>query len=125
MKLLSIEGWNFQGLKSFKYVFDGQSASLYGDNATGKTTVFNSMTWLLFDKSSTGAKGFTPKTKGPDGDLHFLDHAAEGIFQTEGGQIVTLKKCFHENYQKRRGTNSEEFVGHSTDYFIDGVPGNS
>ena len=122
MKLLTLKLENFQGLKAEEFQLDGQSASIYGDNATGKTTVFNAITWLLFDKASTGAKNFTPKTKGPDGDLHYLDHAVEAAFRMDDGRIVTLRKVFHENYKKKRGSATEEFDGHSVDFYIDGVP---
>lgn len=124
MKLLKLKLENFQGLKAEEFKFDGHSASIYGDNATGKTTIFNAMTWLLFDKASTGAKNFTPKTKGPDGDLHYLDHAAEATFSMDDGRIVSLRKVFHEVYKKKRGSAVEEFDGHTTDYYIDGVPSN-
>jgi len=124
MKLLTLKLENFQGLKAEEFQFGGKSASIYGDNATGKTTIFNAMTWLLFDKASTGAKNFTPKTKGPDGDLHHLDHAAEATLSLDNGRIVVLRKVFHENYKKKRGSNVDEFDGHTTDYYIDGVPSN-
>lgn len=122
MKILTLQLENFQGIKLASFDFDGQSSSLYGDNATGKTTVFNAITWLLFDRPSTGAKNYTPKTKGSDGDLHFLEHAATARFSMEDGRIVTLRKVFHENYKKKRGSATEEFDGHSIDFYIDGVP---
>lgn len=124
MKLLTLRLENFQGLKAEEFQIGGNSASIYGDNATGKTTIFNALTWLLFDKASTGAKNFSPKTKGPDGDLHFLEHAAEAKFSLDDGRIVTLRKAFHEIYKKKRGSNVDEFDGHTTDYYIDGVPSN-
>ena len=49
-------------------VLDGRSASIFGDNGTGKTTIFNAITWLLFDKPSPGAKYWTPNTRGADGE---------------------------------------------------------
>lgn len=123
MKLLRITLTNFQGIKSLCFSFpDGRSASIYGDNATGKTTVYNALTWLLFDKASTAAKNFTPKTKGADGDLHHLDHSAEGMFSTDEGRVVTLKKTYKEVYKKKRGSAREEFSGHTVEYEIDGVP---
>ena len=122
MKLLTLKLENFQGLRQEEFRFDGKSANIYGDNASGKTTIFNAITWLLFDKASTGAKNFTPKTKGPDGDLHYLDHAAEATFSLDDGRIVTLRKVFHENYKKKRGSNMDEFDGHSVDFYVDGVP---
>jgi DNA repair exonuclease SbcCD ATPase subunit len=122
MKLLTLKLENFQGLKAEEFNFNGHSASIYGDNATGKTTVFNAITWLLFGKASTGAKNFTPKTKGPDGDLHYLDHAAEATFKLQDGRVITLRKVFHEVYKKKRGSATEEFDGHTIDFYIDGVP---
>jgi len=121
MKLIRLKLENFQGIKSAEFRLDGHSASIYGDNATGKTTVYNAVTRLLFDRASTNAKNFTPKTKGADGDLHYLDHAAEAEFDI-GGRSITLRKVFHENYKKKRGSAAEEFDGHSVDYYVDGVP---
>lgn len=122
MKIKSLRLENFQGLKAATFDFEGQSASIYGDNATGKTTVYNAVTWLLFDRPSTGAKNYTPKTKGPEGDLHYLDHAAEARFIMDDGRLVTLRKVFRENYKKKKGSATAEFDGHSVDFFIDGVP---
>lgn len=123
MKLLKLILTNFQGIKNLELNFtNGQSASIYGDNATGKTTVFNSLTWLLFDKASTAAKNFTPKTKGPDGDLHHLEHSVTATFEAEDGRIVNLQKTYKEVYKKKRGSAIEEFSGHTVDYAVDGVP---
>lgn len=123
MRLYQLKLNNFQGIKSLSLDFPkGYSASIYGDNATGKTTVYNALTWLLFDKASTAAKNFTPKTKGLDGDIHHLDHSAEAVFSTDDGRIVTLKKVYKEVYKKKRGSAHEEFSGHTVEYEIDGVP---
>lgn len=121
VKILKLTLGNFQGIRELELDFGGKSASIYGDNATGKTTVFNAVTWLLFDKASTGAKGFTPKTRGAQGDLHHLEHRAEAVFDISG-KTVTLKKVFREVYKKKRGFLHEEFDGHTIDYFVDGVP---
>ncbi len=123
MKLNKLVLTNFQGIKSQEFDFNGDSATIYGDNATGKTTVFNSITWLLFDKASTGAKGYNPKTNDEVGlHKHNLEHSAEAIFTLETGQIIKFKKVFKEVYKKTRGSNIEEFSGHTTDYYIDDVP---
>lgn len=123
MKLLSLVLENFQGIKNFTLAIDGKNASVYGDNGTGKTTLANANSWLLFDKPYTGAKNFTPKTKGPDGeDLHNLNHSAEGTYQLEDGSILNLKKIYKEVWTKTRGSNELSFSSHTIDYFIDGVP---
>lgn len=102
---------NFQGLKHEEIQLDGHSASIYGRNASGKTTVFNAITWLLFGKPSTWAKNWDPKTKGPNGDLHNLEHSATGTFQLDDGQTVILKKTFHEVWKRKRGSANEEYSG--------------
>jgi len=122
MRLLTLQLSSFQGIRDARFDFNGANADVFGDNATGKTTLFNALTWLLFGKASTGAKNFTPKTKGPDGDLHYLDHAVEGKFTLDDGQILTLRKVYKEDYKTKRGSSQKEFNGHITDHFIDGVP---
>jgi len=122
MILQSMTLTNFQGIRDLHLDFNGKSGSIYGTNGAGKTTVYNAFTWLLFDKASTGAKNFTPKTKGPDGDLHNLDHSAEAAFIMQTGETATFKKVYHEVWKKKRGSSAEEFDGHTVDYYIDGVP---
>ena len=121
MKIISIKLENFQGIRNAEFVLNGQSASIYGDNATGKTTIFNAVTWLLFDKASTGAKNFNPKTKSADGDEHYLEHAAQLKIESDGKTFV-LRKVLKEIWGKKRGSKTEEFDGHSVDYFVNGVP---
>ena len=104
MRINTLRLENFQGIKSAGFDFNGQSASVYGDNGTGKTTIYNAVTWLLFDRPSTGAKGFTPKTRDQSGgNVHFLDHSAEAVFSMEDGRLVTMRKVFHENYKRSAG----------------------
>ena len=123
MKIKRLRLENFQGLRDATFDFDCRSASVYGNNGAGKTTVFNAVTWLLYGRASTDATGFTPKTRGgPDGYLHNLSHSAYGEFVADNGRIVTLKKTFHEVYKKKRGSAQQEFSGHTVDYELNGVP---
>ena len=122
MKLTYLKLENFQGIRDMSIFFDGHNASIYGDNGTGKTTVYNAITWLLFDRSSTGTKNYSPKTKNANGDEHYLDHSSEATFSQPDGTKITLKKTLKEVYKRKRGSASEEFDGHTVDYFINGVP---
>lgn len=120
MRIISLKLENFQGVADKFFDFeDGQNYSIYGDNATGKTTVYNAFTWLLTGNSSTGIKSFNPKTI----EAHGLDHSVEAVMLDEKTQNrVTLKRVFREVYTKKRGAVSEVFSGHTTDYYIDDVP---
>ena len=123
MKLIKLELQNFQGIRRFALDVYGENCTIYGTNGVGKTTIANALTWLLFDKPYTGEKGYTPKTVGEDGrELHHLDHKASATFMKEDGSQVTLTKVFHEVWKKKRGSATEEFSGHVTDAYIDGVP---
>ena len=50
MKLLKLKLKNFKGIKDFTLETDGKNVNVYGENGTGKTTIFDAFLWLLFDK---------------------------------------------------------------------------
>jgi len=122
MKLLALMLTNFKGVKNFALVLEGKDASVFGDNGTGKTTLADSISWLLFDKDSKGNSKFDIKTQDVYGQpVHNLEHTVEGSFNT-GNAPITLKKTYRELWQKKRGFIAPEFTGHTTDYEVDGVP---
>ena len=122
MKLLSLKLENFQGIKSLEITSDGSDIEIRGDNATGKTTIGNAITWLLYDKPLGGEKNFSPKTLNGNGEeVHNLVHSVEATF-TDAGQQLILKKEFMEIWAKKRGTSKSTFTGHTTDYCINTIP---
>lgn len=123
MRLITLTLTNFQGVKNATFNFNGKNVDVYGDNATGKTTIFNAFTWLMFGKASTKeASSFTPKTRTSQGEAHNLEHSAEMEIETYPGCVVAFKKVFKEIYKKKRGSVAEEFSGHTIDYYVNGVP---
>ena len=123
MKILNLTLKNFKGIRSFELDTHGRDVNIFGDNAVGKTTLADAFMWLLFDKDSSNRKDFQIKTLGPDGEPeHGLEHSAEAILQLEDGSQIALKKVFREKWTKKKGSATATFTGHTTDYFIDGVP---
>lgn len=123
MKLLKLSLKNFKGIKSFTLDAQGKDVNIYGDNATGKTSIFDAFTWLLFDKDSLNRKDFQIKTLKHDGEPeHGLEHSVEAILELEDGNQISLKKVFKEKWTKKRGSATAEFTGHTVDHFINGVP---
>lgn len=122
VRLLELNLKNFKGVREFSLKSEGQNVKVFGDNATGKTTLFDGFVWLLFDKDSQNKKDFSIKTlnKGGQG-LHGLEHEVEGVFLIDGKQL-SLRKVFSEKWTKKRGSAEKQFSGHTTDYYIDGVP---
>ena len=45
---------NFKCHRHLELDFRGGNASVYGDNATGKTSVYDAFVWLLFGKETKG-----------------------------------------------------------------------
>lgn len=122
MKLLELRLRNFKGIKKMDLKANGGNLRIFGDNATGKTTIFDAFTWLLFDTDSKNKAEFGIKTWDPNGNvIHHLDHEVEGKFDVDG-EIIELKKVYREKWVKRRGATERTFDGHETDYFVDGVP---
>lgn len=112
---------NFKGVKNFSIEMNGSNAMIYGDNATGKTSLFDAFLWLLFDKDSQNKKDFEIKTLKDGKAIPMLDHEVECEL-TIDHQPMTLRKVYREKYTKTRGSATKEFSGHETDYFINETP---
>lgn len=120
MKLTKLELLNFKGLKSFTIDLNG-NVVIRGDNATGKTTVFDSVCWLLFGKDSLDRADFEIKTLDGGEPIHKVNHEVTGTFTLDEGGTVELKRVYREKYSSPRG-GEVTLTGHTTDYFVDGVP---
>lgn len=120
MKLTKLELLNFKGLKSFTINLNGDVV-IRGDNATGKTTVFDSVCWLLFGKDSLDRADFEIKTLDGGEPIHKVNHEVTGTFILDEGGTVELKRVYREKYSSPRG-GEVTLTGHTTDYFVDGVP---
>lgn len=120
-QLKSLQLVNFKGIQSLTIDFKDQT-SIYGQNASGKTTIFDAFTWLLFGKDSTDRKDFEIKTLDTFNQvIPKLDHEVTGILQVDGRK-VTLKRVYKEKWVKRRGTDTESMDGHETLFYVDDVP---
>ena len=120
MKLTKLELLNFKGLKSFTINLNGDVV-IRGDNATGKTTVFDSVCWLLFGKDSLDRADFEIKTLDGGEPIYKVNHEVTGTFTLDEGGTVELKRVYREKYSSPRGGDIT-LTGHTTDYFVDGVP---
>lgn len=119
--LKKLELKNFKGIKDLSIDF-GNVTSISGKNATGKTTVVDAFTWLLFGKDSKDRTTFNIKTLDANGEeLHGLEHSVTGELEVDG-QAITLQRLYKEKWTKQRGQAQAELKGHTTEYFINEVP---
>jgi chromosome segregation ATPase len=112
---------NFKGIKELNVIFSPVT-NISGDNGTGKTTLFDAFTWLLFGKDSHDSKDFEIKTlDSSNRPIPQIDHTVEGVLNIDG-KGITLKRTYREKWTRRRGADASELTGHETLYFIDGAP---
>lgn len=127
MQLMSLTLDHFKGFDHREFQFEGKNAVLYGDNAAGKTTVYDALTWLLFGKDSQGRTGFEIKPLFTSGEHQgeVKDHAA--VTSVEAALLVNgaqrrLKRSCREVWTKKRGSSEAAFDGHASEFTVDGVP---
>lgn len=116
---------NFKCHRHLTLQLDGRNATLYGDNATGKTSVYDALTWLLFGKDSAGNGEKNIEIKPLDSTGSVIDHSAITSVEAElsvDGEITTLKRTYREVWSTKRGTSVETYDGNTSEYFVDGVP---
>lgn len=125
IKIMKLSLENFKCHKALTLDFNGGNASIYGDNASGKTSIYDALTWLLFGKDSAGngEKNIEIKPLGPDGEV--VDHDAltsvEAVLSVNG-EGITLKRTYKEVWSTKRGSSRATYDGNTSEYFIDGVP---
>lgn len=121
MRLNKLTLRNFKGVENFTFNPNGKSAEIKGANETGKTTVADALTWLLFDKDTAGAspEAFGIKTRESGKVVHGRNHEVVGEFKDPA---VKLQKSYKEKWTKKTGHAHKELTGHTTEYHIDDIP---
>ena len=119
IKEISIE--NFKGCTSAKYSF-GNKNTVSGANASGKTTMFDAVTWALFNKDSLGVEKFNIRPLDADGkQIDNVEIKVEVTFVVDGKEKV-LTKVQKQNWVKKRGFSESTLQGNVNSYEVDGYP---
>ncbi len=119
--ILNMQLLNFKGVRNLNLDF-GNITNISGDNGTGKTTIFDAFTWLMFGKNSSDDKDFNIKTLDAENNpIHRLEHEVSATLEVDG-RIFKLRRVFKEKWVKKRGEAESEFTGHETLFFADDVP---
>lgn len=124
MKKIKLQVLNLRNFKSIeKLIIDfSDQTIIQGANGSGKTTVFDSFTWLLFGKNSDNSADFNLKPLDEYNEpIHNLETEVEGTFLIDGQQLI-LKRCFREKWTTKKGSETAELTGHETTFFFNGVP---
>ena len=121
-KIKSIAFQNFKGCKNATYTFDGKNVTVCGANGSGKTTIFDAFTWLLFGKDSLDNAKFEIRPLDKDGkQIDNVEICVAATLEIDGKE-VELKKTQRKNWVKKRGTQNPVLQGNVNEYEIDGYP---
>lgn len=108
---------NFKGIKELVINF-GQLTNVYGDNAQGKTTIFDGFCWCLFGKNSNGEAKFNIKPLNADGtEVSGVDCVVTIVLEKDGIE-TSFTRNYHEVWKTPRGKADKVFDGHKTDYLV-------
>lgn len=121
MILKSLHMENFKGIKSLDVNFSNKT-SIKGQNAVGKTTIFDAFTWLLFNKNSAGEEKFNVRPLDEHNNkIHNVEIKVVAVVSVDG-KDVELSKTQKENWVKKRGTDTVTLQGNINSFEIDGYP---
>lgn len=113
---------NFKGVADLAIDFGAHTTDIAGRNGSGKTTVFDAFTWLLFGKDSQNRTEFDLKTLNTDGKIiYHLPHEVSAIINVDG-EDITLCRRLVEKWPKRNGEPT--FIGNQIERLYNDVPCN-
>lgn len=121
IKIKSLAIQNFKGRKKGEYSF-GNTTKISGANASGKTTLFDAFTWLLFGRDSLDNAKFEIRPLDADGkQIDNVEICVSAVIEVNDEEIE-LKKTQKQNWVKKRGSENPVLQGNVNTYEIDGYP---
>ena len=122
IKLISLTIHNFKGLKDFDFDPEGENINVLGQNASGKTTIFDAFTWLLFGKSSDGSTKFNAKPLDSNGqEILGAEPLVEAVLDIDG-KSLTLRRELKESWVQPKGSIERVRKSDVTVLMVDSVP---
>lgn len=122
MKEIKLDSLTLRHFRCHEFLhldFGGRDRVIYGDNASGKTSIYDALTWLLFGKDCQGGSGLEVKPLGKDGEV--TDPMAitevQGVLTVDGEQR-SFRRTYHQIVSGRDGS----FQGNTSEFYVDGVP---
>ena len=119
--LLSMDIQNFKGCTGKTIDFTDKT-KICGANATGKTTIFDAFTFLLFNRDSLGSADFDIRPLDADGKMiDNIEICVKARISVDDEEFE-LKKVQKQKWVKKRGTDTREFQGNVNEFEINGYP---
>lgn len=125
IELVHLDIENFKGLSSVTIDFNDTITNVLGKNGSGKSSIYDAWSWLLFDKNGSGESKFNIRRLDADGNpVHHTDISVTGTISVDGTEF-TLQKVQRERWVKKRGQSEQEYSGNTNEFSINGYPKSS
>ena len=122
LKLKQLIIKDFQGIKEQSFNIDGQNATIYGQNGSGKTTTATALQWLLFDKNLQGKQIEVVPLDKDNNELYESIPHVTAVFDKDGQELKLTKESFPK-YMKNKMTGAKEYTKSRTGkQYIDDIP---
>ena len=116
---------NFKKFKDQTIEFGEKATSIFGQNYRGKSSVADSFSWVLFNKSSTGnteGSQFRPRRYDENGvNIDHVDVVVELLLSIDGNE-VKIKKTQSQKWVRHHGEDFDSYTGDETKYEWNDVP---
>ena len=116
---------NFKGIKDLEVAFAPDLTVISGQNATGKTTIADAFSWVLFNSDTANRSDFKVQTH-IDGELVPEIETKVELMLTEFSGSNELQHTFtrvvRQKWVKDKGTKELSFRGIESVYFYNDVP---
>lgn len=113
---------NFKGIDDLSIEFPSNKTIICGRNATGKTSVYDAFTFLMFDKDSVGNNKFESRKLDANGEkVHHVDISVTANIRVDDVHYE-LNRTMVEKWTKRRGSETAELTGNQSKFSINGFP---
>lgn len=122
IKINKIEISNFKGIKNLEIDLKGENTVISGKNGVGKTTIADSVSWVLFDKLSDGSAANKIRPHDINGkDIDYIDISVLLALDVDGTEMQ-IKKMQKQKWTTPRGQEQAVFGGNKNEYEVNGVP---
>lgn len=112
---------NFKGVVEADYTFNADHTHITGDNATGKSTIFEAYLWCLFDKNQQGNATKVQPLDEKNEVQHKLTTSVRLHLTLDTNPII-VERTLKEEWVKPRGTAELICKGTKSEYAINDVP---
>lgn len=121
VEIKNVEIQNFKGIEHQTVKFNHKTF-ISGRNGLGKTTIYNAVLWVLFDKDINGNSAADIRPRDHKGnEINNIEISVSVSLDVDGKEIV-LKKIQKQNWVKKHGDEQKTFKGNINEFSINDIP---